>query len=64
MRKNNKELVERKPIKCPVCCKRLMDTKKGIDAYVLPIEIDEDETAEFFTKCKRCGRVIGIRKIS
>jgi len=49
-------------IMCPICQKRLMDYREGIEAYASPV--DEDDTADFFTKCRHCGKVIGIRRIS
>ena len=49
-------------ISCPICRKRLMDSREGVVTYVSPI--DEDDAADYFAKCKHCGRVIGIRRIS
>ena len=62
IKKHEKRIKERYKIMCPICQRRLMDYRKGIEAYVSPI--DEDDTADFFAKCKHCGKVIGVRKIS
>ena len=64
IKKYEKKIKDRHTIKCPICQKRLMDYRAGIETYVSPIDIDEDDTADFFTKCRHCGKVIGIRKIS
>ena len=62
MKKLDKKIIGRYKIMCPICRKRLIDYREGIEAYVSPVS--EEGDADFFTKCKSCGNEIGIRKIS
>lgn len=63
MKKNSvRKIIGRYQIKCPICRKRLMDQREGIEAYVSPVtELGE---ADFFAKCKSCGNEIGIKKLN
>ena len=63
IKKYEKKIKGRHIIKCPICQKRLMDYRAGIVTYVTPIDIDEDDIADFFTKCRHCGKVIGIKMV-
>ena len=48
-------------LKCPVCGRRLIDSRKGIRTQLALAS--EAKNADYFTKCWSCGNEIGIKKI-
>ena len=57
----------KKKIECPVCGSRLMDKNEEVITEEKEMNMVETNTSwnpDFYQKCWKCGRNIGIRKVS
>ena len=57
----------RKKIYCPICGSRLMDKNREVlteEKEMTSNETDNNWIPDFYQKCWKCGRNIGIRKVS
>lgn len=54
-----------KILRCPVCGARLIDSAKNIMTELIPQEDAENEKmSDYYQKCNKCKRLIGIKKVS
>lgn len=51
-----------KPIKCPLCGRRLMDENFTSNSQIIINPIDDGD-ADYYLKCPKCTAEVGIRKI-
>ena len=48
---------------CPVCGGRVIDGRRGIKSKLYNMECADELEIDFFSKCSKCGKDIGIKKI-
>lgn len=52
-----------KEIKCPCCGYRLIDADRKIITEACAVDQVNKMEADYYVKCKKCKKEIGIRKI-
>lgn len=54
-----------KILKCPLCQARLIDAAKSTVTELIPEgEVKAGRKPDYYQKCSKCKRLIGIRKVS
>ena len=54
----------RHPLNCPCCNVRIIDSSLCINSKLYDMEVAEEITVDYYAKCKRCKKEIGIQKIA
>lgn len=53
-----------KQLKCPCCGARLLDEAEHSKSEVRVANSKSDWKADYYTKCRRCKKEIGLRKLN
>ncbi len=58
--------IKKKQLKCPACgCPRLIDSGVDIESEVIAVEkMRAGWLPDYYQKCHKCGKQIGIKKVS
>ena len=52
----------RHPLNCPCCNVRIIDSNQYTNSKLYDMEVSEEISVDYYAKCKRCKKEIGIQK--